>query len=424
MSIGQLYQVFLKSSAVCTDTRKLQQNDLFFALKGPNFDGNTYALKALEQGAYKAVVDDQSLAVNKDCIVVEDVLKTLQALAKYHRDQLSAKIIAIGGSNGKTTTKELLYATLSTTYKTQATQGNLNNHIGLPLTLLSIKPATEFAIVELGANKKGDNKELCEIATPDFAVVTNYGKDHLEGYGSLRGVIEANDEIFERLKKDAATAFVNTDDAQIMQSSEGVERVKYGKGSVYALQEVQQQPFLSFKFNELFFETQLIGLYNTVNLSCVLAIAKYFNVQDQAIQKAFVEYTPSNNRSSLVEKPSGTFILDAYNANPTSMLAAIESLSKLKGLKGVLLGDMFELGDFEAQEHLNILKHCSEQDFSHVLFVGKRFEAFKDEFKDFLFFSNREECLAYLAKHPLEKNSTTLVKGSRSMKMELIVEQL
>jgi len=425
ISIQELYTYYLKYPSISIDTRTLTKGDLFFALKGPNFNGNTYTQKALEKGAAYIIIDDEQYANIPNTLLVENVLETLQALSTHHRKQLDIPVIAIGGSNGKTTTKELAYAVLSTTYKCMATKGNLNNHIGVPLTLLSIPLDTEIAIVELGANHIGDNAELCTIAQPNMGLITNNGKDHLEGFGSIDGVIKANNEVYEHLRAVSGMAYVHSEDKQLVNASNDLKRMLYGKNAIDVKGIITKaNPFIAINWKNRLISTQLTGNYNLPNILCAIALGVYFKVEETKIIEAIESYKPSNNRSQYKEINGCAFILDAYNANPSSMLLAIESLQEITASKkGVILGDMFELGKYSKQEHRCILEVLSKQDLAQVHLIGKQFMAFKKDYP-FNFFKDTDAYLQALQNNLSLQGQLTLIKGSRGMKLEKILEVL
>ncbi|WP_299434398.1 UDP-N-acetylmuramoyl-tripeptide--D-alanyl-D-alanine ligase [uncultured Maribacter sp.] len=423
MTIQELHEHFLDFKLVSTDTRKISKNSIFFALKGDNFNGNTYAKEALSKGAFLAIVDEKEYANNKDVILVNDVLTTLQQLANYHRNYCRAKIISITGSNGKTTTKELIHAVLSTQYKTIATKGNLNNHIGVPLTLLSIKEDTEIAVIEMGANHKKEIAFLCSIAEPDFGYITNFGKAHLEGFGSLEGVIEGKSELYDYLTTNKKNIFLNADDP-IQKEKLDTYIQKFGfsqeQKEYYNIKLLSASPFVSIHVEKTIINTKLIGKYNFTNSCAAIVIGKYFSITLPAIQKAIESYTPENNRSQIIEKKEYKIILDAYNANPTSMTAALENFSTLKeNTKILFLGDMFELGKTSQEEHQNIADLAQDLNFNSVFLIGENFNQTKTNLQKFNSF---ESLKLYLKENNLPKNSTILIKGSRGMALERILD--
>lgn len=422
-TIHQLYSVYLKNTGISIDTRSIKQGDLFFALKGANFDGNVYAELALQRGASYAVIDDPTYSTLPNTLLVDDVLQTLQELAAYHRTQLTIPVVAIAGSNGKTTTKELAHAVLSKQYNCLATKGNLNNHIGVPLTVLSITQYTEIALIEMGANAAKEHELLCAIAGPNFGLITNNGKDHLEGFGSEQGVIEANKEVYDYLKQQQGCVFFNALDAVLVEGSKGMHSIPYGgiASGIHA-EQVSSNPFVKFQWNGYTIQTKLTGTYNIPNFLCAIAIGVYFKVPNQLIIEALEEYEPTNNRSQFTERKGYRFILDAYNANPSSMGLSIESLLQTNApKKGLILGDMFELGAHAALEHQHILDLIANHSFAQVHLVGKEFYAHRNQYS-FDFFESTEKYLAYLKTHPLLKEPLYLLKGSRGMRLERVLE--
>jgi UDP-N-acetylmuramoyl-tripeptide--D-alanyl-D-alanine ligase len=421
MHIEKLYSIFLASKGVCTDTRKFQKDTIFFALKGSNFNGNLFAKQALDAGAIAVVVDETQNFTDERIILVNDTLKTLQQLATHHRLQLRIPFIAIAGSNGKTTTKELIQPVLSTTYNTFATQGNLNNHIGVPLTILSLKKDTEMAVIEFGANHVGETAFLCEILEPDFGIITNNGKDHLEGYGSLENVKKGNGELFAFLKAHNGTAFVNDGDTDLMRSSSGLKRITYGNthGDVTG-DIVSNNPFLKIKWNNHLINTQLFGKYNFENILCAIAVGNYFKVSEEDICKAIENYTPKNNRSQVIQFNTNTVVIDCYNANPSSMALAIESFAEWASDKKMLiLGDMFELGEFSNKEHKQILNLIAQKHFSDIILVGPEFSN-ADSKNNYRHFASSLELKKWFDEQHFLGYSI-LLKGSRGMTLEKLL---
>ncbi|HND75536.1 MAG TPA: UDP-N-acetylmuramoyl-tripeptide--D-alanyl-D-alanine ligase, partial [Saprospiraceae bacterium] len=372
-SIQELYSVFVKHPKVSTDTRKITPNSLFFALKGDSFDGNQFAETALNLGASYAVIDDEKKYHGDKYILVEDVLTCLQQLATYHRKQLKSIIIAITGSNGKTTTKELIKKVLEKKYRTLATQGNLNNHIGVPLTLLSITPEIELAIVEMGANHVGEIAMLCNIAQPDYGMITNIGKAHIGEFGSFENIIKAKTELYAYIKSNGKKIFVNAEDALLMKHARDIDQITYGtRSNAYCRSElVEVNPFLKIVYENQPIQSKLIGTYNFDNITLAICIGKYFGIGIADIKNAIEEYVPSNNRSQIVKTKSNEIVLDAYNANPSSMMVAIQNFYQMKGDdKWLILGDMLELGQYEVEEHKSIIKLIESKKFKHVILVG------------------------------------------------------
>jgi UDP-N-acetylmuramoyl-tripeptide--D-alanyl-D-alanine ligase len=426
MSIPELYKLFLQHPSVQTDTRKLKSGDIFFALKGPNFNANEFAVKALESGAAYSVVDEEIAGADERIIKVNDVLETLQALAKYHREQFDIPFIAITGSNGKTTSKELIYAVLSSHYTTYTTQGNLNNHIGVPLTLLSVKPDAEMAVIEMGANHQKEIEGYCVYTQPTHGVITNCGKAHLEGFGGVEGVRKGKGELYDFLRAHDGTAFVYADYDYLKPMSAGIKHiVQYGQAEGLVQGNIlSNEPFLQVSITAGMQEvssiqTQLVGDYNLPNILCAAVIGKYFSVPEEKIKAAIENYAPSNSRSQLIQKGSNTFILDAYNANPTSMKAAIENFSHLHADKKVLmLGGMMELGAESIQEHKNILDLIKQYNWEKVVLVGGDFGKITH---DFIFFPNSSAAKDWFVQQAFNKTHV-LIKGSRSMQMEKILD--
>lgn len=425
MTIEQLYQIYLQHSSIQTDTRKLKDGDIFLALKGPNFNGNAYAKKALELGAAYAVIDEQ-VGDNTDdrFILVEDVLSTLQALAKYHRQQFTIPFIAITGSNGKTTTKELVSTVLATHYKTYTTQGNLNNHIGVPLTILSIGKDAEMAVIEMGANHQKEIESYCTYTLPNYGLITNCGKAHLEGFGGVEGVRKGKGELYNYIRNNDGLAFIFNDYDYLLDMSKGIAKCySYSTtdGDIIGTT-LQSEPYLKVAVNkglQAVIETQLVGDYNLPNVLCAVAIGKYFNVPDEKIVAAIENYTPSNSRSQMIEKDGNHIILDAYNANPTSMKAAIENFAKFPSTNKVLmLGGMMELGEESIVEHAAIVALIKQYNWAHVVLVGGDFGKIEHPFTSF---NNSSEAKIWFVEQGF-KDAYLLIKGSRSMAMEKILQ--
>jgi len=424
MDIEKLHSLFLKCTHACTDTRSIQKNDMFFALKGPNFNGNSYAVLALQKGASYAVIDEKDY-LNPEIpqiLLVEDSLKTLQELARYHRQKLGLKIISLTGSNGKTTTKELINAVLSQKYTTVATKGNLNNHIGVPLTLLSMNEQTEIGVVEMGANHLKEIEFLCKIAQPDYGYITNFGKAHLEGFGSIEGVIKGKSELYEYLINNDKTVFINADDQiQVKILKNHNKKFSYGTNTT-ANQQIEllnTHPFVSVKTDSTEIETQLVGVYNFHNIAAAISIGKYFNVPLEKIKQAIKNYVPDNNRSQIIKRGNKEIILDAYNANPSSMKAALDNFSVISDKsKAVILGDMFEVGITAAQEHQDIANYALKKEFKEIFLIGENFN--KVDANNTKKFKSYEDFKNYLTTTDL-KVKYILIKGSRGMALERIL---
>lgn len=413
MKIEKLHQLYSECLLIDTDTRKIRKNSLFFALKGDNFNGNKFAKEALTKGAAYAIIDEEEYLEGSNTILVEDVLNTLQELANYHRNQLNTPIIALTGSNGKTTTKELINAVLSTTYKTSATVGNFNNHIGVPLTLLAITKETEIGIVEMGANHQKEIELLCSIAEPNFGYITNFGKAHLEGFGSVEGVIKGKSELYDFLRKIKGKAFINEDDETQLKQAEGIEQIYFNNTTIKF---ISANPFVTVEFENTAIKSQLIGKYNYKNISVAIAIGAYFKIEAALIKKAIENYVPTNNRSQIIYNKSTKIILDAYNANPSSMQAALENFNQLKdAYKVVILGDMFELGESSKEEHQKIAKLATTCNFNEVFLIGKAFST--TSVKNAFIFENFETFKSS-TNFKSNINRTVLIKGSRGMALE------
>lgn len=418
MEINELYNRYKTQYLVAIDTRNIPVNALFFALKGDNFNGNTFAEKALALGARFAIVDEASAKTNEQIILVDDVLTTLQELANYHRKQLQIPVIGLTGSNGKTTTKELIHAVLSQKYNTLATKGNLNNHIGVPLTLLSIHPSHEMVIVEMGANHQQEIAFLSSICEPDFGYITNFGKAHLEGFGGVEGVIKGKSELYDFLRKHHKIAFVNPSDAIQVAKTNDMNAVHLDLDNITFL---GVNPFVKVTYHDLEIQTQLMGDYNFANIAVAITIGAHFGVSANAIKSALENYVPANHRSQVLKTSNNTIFLDAYNANPSSMKAALENFASLEvSHKTIILGDMFELGDESAQEHQAIVDLASHLKFETAFFIGENFyktQTKLPQFSDYETFEN------HLSQHPLI-GKTVLIKGSRGMKLERVLGKI
>ncbi|MBI4947736.1 MAG: UDP-N-acetylmuramoyl-tripeptide--D-alanyl-D-alanine ligase [Bacteroidetes bacterium] len=430
--IPQLYSLFEKFPNVITDSRKCTAGTIFFSLKGENFDGNQFAASALEQGCNYAVIDNETYYKGEKYILVKDCLTTLQALAKYHREHLKIPFIAITGSNGKTTTKELIKDILSKKYKVLATTGNLNNHIGVPLTLLSITSNIEIAVIEMGANHIGEIAMLCDIAQPDYGLITNIGKAHLGEFGSFDAVVKTKTELYQYIRNKNGKIFINAENDLLISHSSGIDKITYGiSEKAYCMCQLSDaDPFLKVKYENEMISSQLIGKYNFENVAASICIGKYLGVDTRKIKEAIEEYVPSNNRSQVIKTKINTLILDAYNANPSSMRVAIENFYDMQGEnKWLILGDMLELGEYEVEEHKNILQLIAEKNFKNIILVGNRFSKAMSEMNISsprqLVCMNSDELINKLKSTSFfEFPSLILIKASRGIKLEKIVEYL
>jgi UDP-N-acetylmuramoyl-tripeptide--D-alanyl-D-alanine ligase len=448
MQIPELYNIYLTHPSIQTDTRKLKKGDLFFALKGPNFNGNLFALQALKQGAAYAIVDeiidvdgdnktthDNTITEGHEnnnhielrLILVDNVLSTLQALAKYHRQQLTIPFIAITGSNGKTTSKELIYAVLNSYYTTFTTEGNLNNHIGVPLTILSIPKHAEIAVIEMGANHQKEIESYCEYTLPTHGVITNCGKAHLEGFGGIEGVRKGKGELYDFIRANDGVAFIYADYDYLMSMSAGIhQKIYYGQSQGLVQGKVlSNEPFLEVAITEGLsidrIHSQLVGDYNLPNILCAATIGKYFGVPDAFIKSAIEAYAPSNSRSQLIERDSNHIILDAYNANPTSMKAAIENFAHIQSEKKILmLGAMMEMGEASLEEHKNLVSLIKNYQWEAVVLVGGDFKHIDHPF---VYLDDALQARDWFNQQHFE-NAYILIKGSRSFKMEKVLEAL
>jgi len=429
MTIEKLYILFLaQGQKITTDTRKIEQGQIYFALKGANFNGNKFALDALKQGAKYAVVDDETLKDKSGIILVEDVLSTLQQLALYHRRKLNLPVIAITGSNGKTTSKELIREVLSTKFKVACTKGNLNNHIGIPLTLLDIKAYEDISIVEMGANHQREIASYCEYTEPNFGVITNIGKAHLEGFGGIEGVIKGKTELFRYLDNHQnSKIFINADDPILTKHTANLVQIPYGTNSdlpIYGKIANHTTDSLSVSIHEddttYLIRTQLTGDYNLYNILLAFTIGRYFEIDAVKIVQALESYQPSNSRSQIVKSGNTTIILDAYNANPSSMEVALVNLSKFEGKRIAILGAMKEMGDYSEEEHRKILDLALKLNINTIVAVGREFSEVISS-KTILYFEATEEAKKWYKQQTFGKD-TILIKGSRGMALEKILE--
>lgn len=433
----QLYSIFLQHPIICTDSRVCPENSIFFALKGDNFNANAFALSALEKGCSYAVVDEVEYAIDDRFILVENVLTTLQELATYHRKKLGTTILGITGTNGKTTTKELIAAVLGEKYNVLFTQGNLNNHIGVPLTLLKLNSTHEIAVIEMGANHPGEIKQLVEIACPEYGIITNVGKAHLEGFGSFEGVKRTKKELYDYIFANGKEIFINKDNTELVEMAaeagfKTAERMheyslstNYNDCSIAGLVK-SCSPFLNMECTiataeTVTINTQLVGSYNAENVLVAVAIGHYFEVENNHIKQGLENYVPQNNRSQLTVTENNKLVIDAYNANPTSLRAAILNFAQMDiENKTLIIGDMLELGEQSKVEHQNIIDLLQQNKFRNVLLVGKEFSGTKNQFHCF---SDVTELINYLEKQPIKKHFV-LIKGSRGIKLEKVISTL
>ncbi len=431
MRIEDLYSLFRTHPKVVKDTRLDVRDAIYFSLRGGNFDGNVYAADALDKGAAYAVIDDEKFKSDDRMILVHDALKTLQELSTFHRRKLGVPILALTGSNGKTTTKELIYGVLSQKYKCWATQGNYNNHIGVPLTLLQMDESTEIGVVEMGANNPGEIAALCDIAYPDYGYITNFGRVHLEGFGSLEGVIEGKTEMYRHLAKHGKTVFVNAPDPVQMERTASMNRYVIGRKEESGINDegcqvrfIDANPFVRMEFEGREIRSELIGAYNYQNMAAAACIGKYFEVNPDAIAKGIESYQPSNNRSQVIHRGSNTIILDAYNANPNSMEAAIANLKGMEAKKKIaILGDMFEVGVDSAKEHQKIAELIASTTVDSIFLIGENFADVSLENGRVRFFPKYDDFAAHFATLDF-KDTTFLIKASRGMALERVLELL
>lgn len=426
MTVEQLYSIYKNNPSVETDTRKLKAGDIFFALKGDNFNGNAFARQSIDAGAAYAVIDEKEFEIPGKTILVENVLLSLQQLAKHHREQFTIPFLAITGSNGKTTTKELIHAVLSSSFRTYTTEGNLNNHIGIPLTILKIQADAQLAVIEMGANHLKEIENYCVYAQPTHGIITNCGKAHLEGFGGIEGVRKGKGELYDYLRNNKGTAYVMWDYEYLREMSKGISGViKYGTTDQSHIigKVLKNDPLLEVEIvqglDEKNIQTNLVGEYNLPNILAAVTVGKYFNVAEKDIKKAIENYTPSNSRSQLVEKGTNKIILDAYNANPSSMKLAIENFSGIQADNKVLmLGGMAELGKASLEEHKDIVGLLKKYNWKNVVLVGGDFLKFEHPYIKFKYVS---EAKAWLQKQSFE-NTYLLIKGSRSIQMEKVLD--
>lgn len=426
LDITQLHQIFLKSSGICTDTRKIEKDCLFVALKGENFDGNLFAQEALKKGAIAALIDDKKQhRPEKGTLLCEDSLNTLQELANFHRNYLGLPILALTGSNGKTTTKELIHAVLSQKFNCTATRGNLNNHIGVPLTLLSMNANTEFGIVEMGANHQKEIEALCKIAEPDYGLITNFGKAHLEGFGGVEGVVKGKSELYHHLREQGGTVFVNAQHQRQVEITEGMKRILFlSEGDEFPITKIPSDDFIEVNYQGMTIKTKLIGEYNFDNIASAIVIGAHFGVSIPKIKSALEAYEPKMNRSEIRQQNGHQIIMDAYNANPSSMMAALNTFEKTKGFpKVVILGDMFELGPSAQEEHQAVVNYLELHHDYVAILVGENFYRTRTNAPHIHKAAHFKEA-PELIQNLVPPSSTLLVKGSRGMALERCLEYL
>jgi len=426
MTIESLYALYLSNPVVTTDSRNCPEKSIFIALKGENFNGNTFAGKVLELGCSYAVVDEPDAVTDDRILLVENCLKTLQDLAAYHRRQFSIPVIGITGTNGKTTTKELMASILGKKYNVLYTQGNLNNHIGVPLTLLRLNSKHDIAVIEMGANHPGEIKELVEIVDPDYGLITNVGKAHLEGFGSFEGVIKTKGELYDYLRVKGGKIFINMENPFLKSIAKGLEHIKYATSPGYELwgEALSCSPFLKLRWqtnyntNSQVVQTNLIGSYNLENALAAICVGKEFQISNEDICQALEEYSPSNNRSQLKQTEQNTLIIDAYNANPTSMAAALKNFQQYNApRKAVILGSMKELGTQSEEEHKSLAFKIAESNFDRVFLIGSEFHQTNS---DYPIFDTVDIFTDYLKEQPMQ-GYTILIKGSRGNQLESVV---
>jgi UDP-N-acetylmuramoyl-tripeptide--D-alanyl-D-alanine ligase len=425
MDIQNLYQNYRKTGKVSTDTRQITPGSIFFALKGEKFNANRFAGEALAKGAQLAVIDEPGYANDDRCVVVEDVLKTLQALARYHRDQLTIPVIGLTGSNGKTTSKELLHAVLATKFNTFATKGNLNNHIGVPLSVLSIGSGVEIAVIEMGANHVGEIADLCTIANPTHGFITNIGKAHIGTFGGFDNIIRGKSELYMHLISQQGTVFINSQNPILFNMAKRFKNplLYPAKGDYFHCELIGADPYVQVRTEDgLEAQTKLIGAYNFENIATALCVGKFFGVDASLALQAVAEYEPANMRSQVIKKNTNTIILDAYNANPSSMEAAIQNLAGMKaGHKVLIVGDMFELEEEAEAEHRNVGKLVRDLGFTDVLLCGEWMRFALQEFPRAKHFYKKEDLLEYLKQNPISR-ATVLVKASRGIGLEAVMD--
>ena len=419
MKTTDIYTIYKNNPKICTDTRKIKKGGLFFALKGKHFNGNKFAKKAINDGCSFAIIDEKKFATNEKMLLVDNVLETLQDLAKYHRKQLSIPIIGITGTNGKTTSKELIYSVLSSEVNCYSTKGNLNNHIGVPLSILEITNYHEIAIIEMGANHEKEIEFLCNIARPTYGAITNIGIAHLEGFKNIQGIINTKNELFKFIKKNNGFLFVNNDDELLVKLSHNIKKTYYGLKSNLNTAISSNTPFLDVIWGDnTVIKSKLIGDYQFYNISLAICIGQYFNLSKENIQFAIESYIPKNNRSEIIKTKRNLIIMDAYNANPSSMKAMLNSFAQQKYKnKLCVLGDMLEMGNCSNKEHATIIETCHKLELE-TIFVGQEFNKLSNKA-----FKNIADLKSFIKKHPIQ-NKTILLKGSRGLSLEKLVDSL
>ncbi len=421
MNVEQFYPLFLKAEKVTIDSRKVSSNDIFFAFSGDNFNAASSAQKAIESGALAVIVEDKNFEnEDRNIFYVPSTLEFLQKLAVYHRDQLEIPVIGLTGSNGKTTTKELIHAVLSQKFNVQYTYGNLNNHIGVPLTILSIKPEHQMAVIEMGANHQKEIELLCTLAKPNFGYITNFGKAHLEGFGGFEGVIKGKSELYDYLKINKRTILVNENDhIQVEKTIDYDSKITFGKiTSDYFFQIFSDEHFVGVDYQDVKALSQLTGDYNFTNLCAAVSFGLHFGVSVDQVKDAIENYTPTNMRSQVVKKDDKTMVLDTYNANPSSMTASLYNFITFEGTKTVIIGDMLELGEESTIEHMNILKTAHDLGFNEIITVGKHFKAVNDSSQSF---ENTLELIQYLKANKIQSENV-LLKASRGISLEKVID--
>ena len=421
MNAASFYPLFLQAGKVTIDSRKIESNDIFFAFSGENFNAATLAEKAADEGALAVIVEDHAFEnTERNIFFVPSTLEFLQELAIHHRNQLNIPIIALTGSNGKTTTKEIIHAVLSQKFNVQYTFGNLNNHIGVPLTLLSIKPEHEIAVVEMGANHQKEIQLLCQIAQPNFGYITNFGKAHLEGFGGFEGVIKGKSELYDYLKNHAQTILVNENDPIQVEKTENYSpKITFGKAnSDYQFEEFSNENFVGLRFQNQKAQSKLTGNYNFTNLCAAASLGFYFGLNFELIKTAIENYTPTNMRSQVMEKNEKTFVLDTYNANPSSMVESLKNFSTFNGSKTIIIGDMLELGEESDKEHQSILEFAESFNFDEIITVGKCFKKVNTISQSFI---DTQELAKFLESNEIQSKNV-LLKASRGIALEKILE--